>query len=77
MKGGNKMEEEKQTEEKTVEEVKEEPKAVEPKENEFYIAEVPASFSAVIAVNGKQVNADALLVKMANALVVAGLIKAE
>jgi len=75
MKGGNKMEEE--IKEAEVEEKKEEPIEVKPKENEFYLAEIPESFSNVIAVNGKQVNADALVIKMANALIEAGLIKAE
>lgn len=41
----------------------------------FYLTEVPASYAKVIALDGKEVNADELLVKMANALKDSGIMK--
>lgn len=41
----------------------------------FYLTEVPTNYSRVLAKGDKQVNADELLVKMANALEEAGILK--
>lgn len=60
------------------EEAKEEPKVEEKKVEApkgFYIAEIPTSHQRVIALGDEVVSTDELLVKMANALVEAGLLK--
>jgi hypothetical protein len=66
------MEEEQKQEEK-VEEVKEEPKVETPKG--YYIAELPTGFSKVIALGDQQVSVEELIVKMANSLKEAGILK--
>jgi len=56
------------TEEKEKKEVQETPKG-------FYVAEVPTSTARVVAFDGQVVDSDELLVKMANALKDAGILK--
>jgi hypothetical protein len=41
----------------------------------FYLAEIPTGFANVIAFNGKQVSAEELLVKIANSMLNAGILK--
>lgn len=54
--------------EESKEETKEAPKG-------YYLAEVPSQYTKIVALDGKQVDADELLIKMANALRDAGIMK--
>jgi|AntAceMinimDraft_17_1070374.scaffolds.fasta_scaffold10710_9 hypothetical protein len=53
---------------KEVEELKEVPKG-------YYLAEVPTSFANVIALDNKQISVEELIIKIANAVKDAGLMK--
>lgn len=60
-----------------MEEEKKEHEQIEGKEipKGYYLVEVPASFAKVIAYNEKQVDAEELLIKIANAMNKAGLLE--
>jgi len=71
------MEKDKETKEEVEEEPSEKPKeeVVKKIPEGFYVTEVPESFANIIALGKKQVLEQELLVKMANALVKAGLME--